>query len=64
MIVEVLQRHKYVAGDVGDEVDIDPVKGNWLATIGVVKVVKHDPVDGKPGCQITPPPEDLELPDE
>ena len=57
MIVEILQKHKHVDGDVGDQVEIDAEQGNWLSCIGVVRVIEHDSAAGKPGSQVIRPPE-------
>jgi len=45
VIVEILRDNKKTKGKIGDEVDIDPVLGNYLAGFGYVRIVKHD----KPG---------------
>lgn len=42
MKVEILKRSIKLAGFVGDIVEADAEAGNYLATIGVVRVVEHD----------------------
>ena len=51
MQVEILQPHKRLDARVGKVVEIAPGLGNHLATLGVVRVIRHDPARG-PACPL------------